>query len=270
MVKAAVQNKRAKKSQRKRWVDKLKALPDRYGLVVCYTLLTILLSITLSWVVLAKSDFLYGIWHDYGGIGAAIDKYGPSNRYKVGFGETTREERIRLFAAINRSVHRGGTGLEQIAYSAPALETPQLMLREPEVVHLQDVANLIDVLFWVGFGSFILWVEVTSYLLLVKKTMPGLKDQLLAMLSMLLACMMAVFLIGPNKVFSAFHIWVFPDGHQWFFYYQESLMSTLMYAPYLFAWIAFAMVLLAIVFFLVIQFILVYTAVIADRYGRRC
>jgi hypothetical protein len=44
------------------------------------------------------------------------------------------------------------------------------------------------------------------------------------------------------------HVWVFPADHQWFFYYQDSLMSTLMKAPYLFGYIAVALVALATVF----------------------
>lgn len=238
----------------------LKGVCERYSLVVSYTLLTLVLSITLSWVVLAKGNFLYGVWHDYGGIGQAIDKYGPMNQFKTGFGDTTRAERIRLFAAINRSVHQGGDGLRDIYFQTPSSMKPQQMLREPEVVHLQDVANLIDVLFWIGFGASLLWLGVSSYLLLVKRTVPGGKEQSVAMLAVLALCGAAVIIIGPNTVFSAFHIWVFPDDHQWFFYYQKSLMSTLMYAPYLFAWIAGAMVILAVLIFMVLQVSLSFAA----------
>jgi hypothetical protein len=39
---------------------------------------------------------------------------------------------------------------------------------------------------------------------------------------------------------------VFPEGHQWFFYYQDSLMSTLMKAPYLFGYIALALLVLTL------------------------
>jgi hypothetical protein len=43
---------------------------------------------------------------------------------------------------------------------------------------------------------------------------------------------------GPTQVFYQFHLWIFPADHQWFFYWQDSLMSTLMKAPVLFGGIA--------------------------------
>ncbi len=62
-----------------------------------------------------------------------------------------------------------------------------------------------------------------------------------------------VVVIGPVKVFYALHELLFPDGHQWFFYYQESLMSTMMKAPELFGWIAMEWALLAILCFVLLQ-----------------
>jgi hypothetical protein len=52
-------------------------------------------------------------------------------------------------------------------------------------------------------------------------------------------------LFGPVNVFYKLHTWIFPADHQWFFYYQESLMTTLMKAPDIFGgiaavWIVFA------------------------------
>lgn len=236
-------------------------LGKRYWLVMSYTLLTLSLSITLSWVILAKQNFWYGLWHDYGGIGAAIEEFGPKNRYKEGFADTTRAERIRLFAAINRSVHRGGEGLADIQYGAASIPGGgRQLLREPEVVHLQDVAHLIDVLFWIGLASTICWMGVSGYLLLVKRAIPGIKEQFVSMLGVVGIGSMVVLLIGPNRVFEAFHIWVFPENHQWFFYYQESLMSTMMHAPHLFGWIAAAMLALAVALFLSLEILLILAA----------
>ncbi len=45
-------------------------------------------------------------------------------------------------------------------------------------------------------------------------------------------------LIGPTKVFYWGHEVVFPENNQWFFYYEDSLMSTMMKAPALFGPIA--------------------------------
>ena len=43
-------------------------------------------------------------------------------------------------------------------------------------------------------------------------------------------------------MFYQFHIWLFPADHEWFFYWQDSLMSTLMKAPVLFGGIAVVLV----------------------------
>ena len=53
-------------------------------------------------------------------------------------------------------------------------------------------------------------------------------------------------IVGPKKLFYAFHIWVFPVEHQWFFYWEQSLMSTLMKAPDLFGGIAVALVMFGV------------------------
>ena len=47
-----------------------------------------------------------------------------------------------------------------------------------------------------------------------------------------------VIAVGPTRVFYTAHTLIFPAGHQWFFYYEESLMTMLMKAPDLFAAIA--------------------------------
>jgi hypothetical protein len=52
------------------------------------------------------------------------------------------------------------------------------------------------------------------------------------------ALIAAVLIIGSKKVFYYLHTWIFPPEHPWFFYYQDSLMTTLMKAPDLFGLIA--------------------------------
>jgi uncharacterized membrane protein len=58
----------------------------------------------------------------------------------------------------------------------------------------------------------------------------------------------ALLTVGFREVFYAFHEAIFPPDHQWFFYYQDSLMSTMMKAPFLFGYIAAALVALALVY----------------------
>jgi hypothetical protein len=57
----------------------------------------------------------------------------------------------------------------------------------------------------------------------------------LAGISILALSVIAIlFIIGPRKSFHWIHTQIFPAGDQWFFYYQDSLMTTLMKAPDLF------------------------------------
>lgn len=209
-------------------------------------------ALSLSWLVLAKADFLYPLWHDHFGIEQGIDKYGAKNRYKKGFESSSKTERYRVFSEINKSVHSGGRGLSTIEYQSPTSNGPQFMLRHDEVVHLQDVANLIDLLQIIAGANGLFWLILTGLILVKRIPAVTIPQQLLASTGFIGVCLVVLVALGPNKVFNHLHIWVFPDEHEWFFYYQDSLMSTLMMAPTLFAYIAIALVLSAIVIYLLL------------------
>ena len=220
--------------------------------VVPLALSGLLVALALSWLMLAQVNFSYGLWHDKAGIGAAIDEYGPSNLYREGFHLTSRQQRVELFAGINRAIHRGGEGLAELSYTVPGY-SPQTLLREPEVVHLQDVANLVDRGMYAAIAALIIWLGLLIYYAKTGKSVPSIKVQLVGTLLFMLAVGVLVALIGPVKVFYALHELLFPDGHQWFFYYQESLMSTMMKASDLFGWIAVEWAVLAVFCFVVLQ-----------------
>ncbi len=228
--------------------------PKRVILNSSFAALTFLVSISLAWLFLFSIHFLYGVWHDYGGIAEAIEKYGPQNRYKLGFAETNREERLALFADINRAVHSGGRDLGNISYEVLG-QPRQLLLRKPEVIHLQDVANLINILKWIGFASIVCWLVFVSQYFLNRKPLPNLKTQVFGLTIFVCVVTLLIILIGAESVFNQLHIWVFPKEHEWFFYYQDSLMSTLMFAPTLFAYIAIELVLMSVLFFFLLQFL---------------
>lgn len=202
-----------------------------------FTLHGVLFSIAFGWCVLACVNFGYGFWHDNTGIAEAIERFGPQNKFKPGFETTTRAERIEIFSQINWSIHNGGEGLEDISYTPTSGAGPQKLLREPEIVHLQDVANLIDVLFYPMVYGLLMWPAMCVWALR-KRSLPNARGQLITLGSVIVCLVSGVFIVGPEKLFNQLHIWVFPDDHQWFFYYQESLMSTMMFAPNLFGWIA--------------------------------
>ncbi len=227
-------------------------------IVFVLSLHMLLFSIAISWFLLYQTHFLFGVFHEIGGIKEGIDKFAPLNKYKAGFADTTYAQRVEAFKAINIAVHNSGNGLADISYQAATSNGTQRLLREPEVIHLQDVANLLDIfkpLFWWSLLALPLFtVALALYKPLhVCVTAPTIKHSMITvgLVALLLACPLVIF--GAEQVFNQLHIWIFPKEHQWFFYYQESLMSTLMYAPVLFGWIAAAWAVLALAGFILSQ-----------------
>ena len=131
------------------------------------------------------------------------------------------------------------------------------------------MARLIGILEPAGLAACILFVALLYWLRrqpLEGRPVQQLRHQLLGFGASLAALVGLVWATGPRDVFYVFHEWVFPAGHQWFFYYQESLMSTLMKAPDLFGYIAAALVALAIV---VLTLLLALAAHLTNSVGRK-
>jgi hypothetical protein len=212
----------------------------------------LVVALALSWLLLAQFNFSYGFWHDHAGVGAAIDRFAPNNHFRHGFHLATREQRLELFAGINQAIHQQGKGLAELVYEVPG-HPQQTLLREPEIVHLTDVAKLISVCRLIVLVVALIWLGLWIYYWQARRAPPSLRHQLLGTFAFVFLVALAVVLIGPVKVFYALHIWLFPEEHQWFFYYEESLMSTMMLAPDLFGWIAVEWTLLAIIFFVGLQ-----------------
>lgn len=208
-----------------------------------------LASLWLAWRCLAAVDFLYPVFYDALDIQGHIQEFGPQNRYKSGFELTTRQERFRLFGAVVDAIHASGEGLEEITYYGPDGQAMDRMFRPPEVGHLQDVANLVGRIALVGWLA-VAWVGLHLALIRLRRwRVPPLRRMLGASLLATAGATLAVFLAGPRELFQWFHEVAFPPDHPWFFYYQDSLMSTSMKAPDLFGAIAVALVLLGLLFY---------------------
>lgn len=227
-----------------------------------YALLTLVLAAGLAWLLSAQLNYFYGFFHDHIGIAETIAEYGPQNRFKDGFETTDRAQRITLFAEIVRAVHSGGEGLEEISYRAAGRTRAIALLHEAEIIHLQDVAHLIGATRLLVMLTAMLWVVWTLAKIRRKAPFPPLTQQLGKLLgvSVLIAGLLGVF--GFEAVFYQLHIWVFPAEHQWFFYYQDSLMSTMMQAPVLFAYIGGSIAVLGVALFCAITALL-------HRYSRK-
>ena len=206
----------------------------------------LLASLYLAWRLLAAADFLYPLWYDVAEIGAHIDEFAPRNRYRDRFGDTDRAAREAAFAAIARAIRDDARGLAALTYT-DATGRSRTLLRPPEIVHLQDVARLVSTLERAGLIACALVAGMLVWLRRRRISLPGFGRLLGWTGAGVAATALLVLVIGARKVFYQFHVWIFPDDHQWFFYYQESLMSTLMKAPVLFGYIAAVLVALAVV-----------------------
>jgi len=216
----------------------------------------------LAWRVLAAADFLYPVWYDVIDVHGHIEHFGPQNRYKEDFETTTRAERARLFAEIVDAIHASGAGLTELRYHDPAGRPIDTLLRTPEIVHLEDVARLVDRLAPAGWLA-LAWLAIHLGLIRTRRwPVPRLRRLLGASLLAVGAAVAVVLAIGPRRVFYQLHVWVFPPENPWFFYYQDSLMSTMMKAPFLFGAIAIVILALALAFYAV--FLLLATRLAVD------
>lgn len=195
----------------------------------------------LTWHLLAQLNFAYPLGYRLLNIEQHVQEFGPLNRYKKDFAQTTAAEQQDIFAQITRAVQSHGEGLADIRYRLPDGTTTPLM-RDAEVIHLQDVANLIDVFYWAGLIGAFIWLALLAYAYHQRYSLPHLKKILFGFIAGIAALALIVLLIGAKTVFYWLHEQIFPDEHEWFFYYQDSLMTTLMKAPDLFGFIAVVLV----------------------------
>ncbi len=209
----------------------------------------LLASLYVAWQLSAALNFFYPVWYQALDIDDHIAHFGPQNRYRKGFELTTDEERFRLFADIVDSVQGGGAGLETLEYHDASGRRLGGLFRPPEIVHLQDVAKLTATLKPWGWAA-VVWILIHGYLIRRRGwRVPGPSRMLALTLAGFVAGTAVILLAGAKRVFYALHELVFPDDHQWFFYYQDSLMSTMMKAPDLFAAIAGQLAVFTIVVF---------------------
>jgi lipoprotein signal peptidase len=200
----------------------------------------------LAWVLLSSQAFYFGEIYQRSSLGAHIEKFAPRNKFKAHFELTTSEERIRIFGDIAQSVNEGGKGLSEIRYTYGDNAQGVQFLTEPEIQHLEDVANLIGKL-----KTFASAVAVTLGLALA--ALLARRRQLLCFGSLDLSLKISTlgvnalslfglgacvfYAYGSQKIFYLLHELAFPRGSKWFFYFEESLMTTLM-PEFVFAYIA--------------------------------
>jgi len=200
-------------------------------------------SFYIAWLANASADFLYPTWYDALDLDEAISQYAPNNKYKNGFEHTDKQQHLDSFSGIVKGIQNSGQGLRKLSYEDKKNHVTETLLTEAEVIHLQDVANLVDKFKYLAIFGFILASLV--FVLMKNSAIPIAKvnRHMLGGISVIFILIALVLLIGPTKVFYVGHELVFPSNHQWFFYYEDSLMSTMMEAPALFGPIAIQLLL---------------------------
>ena len=214
-----------------------------WGLLLAAMLLG---ALSISWELMVWQDFGYRWLHDVIGIDTTIEHYGPLNPLRPNFQLTSIDERLRLFAAIVEGIHHQGAGLQALEYFGADGQQLGLLLTKAELIHLHDVARLVSWLRPAGWVTAVLALTGSLWFGLTGRQLSGRK--LLALIGSWIVLIASVLLLfGAKAVFYWLHTVVFPAGHQWFFYYEESLMSMMMQAPDLFGAIALVWALLTLV-----------------------
>ncbi len=224
----------------------LSLLKKTLGQSPLWSIWALLMLISSIWIALYVHQFFdygFSVWYSLLDIHHHIQTFAPQNYYKADFALLTHDVYIDLFSQISWAVNHGGAGLANIDYTVG--NKTRLLLRQPEVIHLQDVADLIGRVNALGILAVITVCGLTSYLIRreIFFSWMAVASQLTGLISLLV---ISLFVIGPKTVFYWLHIALFPVENQWFFYYQESLMATLMKAPDLFAGIAASVTVFAI------------------------
>lgn len=191
----------------------------------------------LTWWMLTPLDFGYRAAYRLLDIDAHIQEFSPQNIYRQGYEKTTEQQRFSHFTAIVKAINADGKGLAKITYENGESPAPTL-LREPEVVHLQDVAELVSGFHVAGPLMCLLWLGTAALAKRLRWPQPPARQLVKGTLTLLIMGGALMLAVGPTAVFYWLHTHIFPENHQWFFYYQESLMTTLMKAPDLFGFIA--------------------------------
>ena len=251
----------------------------KHLLWLTFSLSLLTFTLGISWQLSKSANFFYGFWYQSLHIDSTIKKNVIKNTHgKRDFLVEDARLHHEKFADIVQAIHQQGEGLDRISYQNSAGQIRRL-LTNSEVVHLQDVANLLDKVsqFWMSNLLLLLsllvlytrkqvfsrsnashqndsamFIENSAIENTVIKSKPTQFELMMAsittvplgkhkLVSVMILCLLVVavlFLWGFTSVFYYLHTVIFPADHQWFFYYQDSLMATIMKAPDIFSAIA--------------------------------
>ncbi len=213
---------------------------------LCFSVCLWIISLGIIWQFLSYNNFYYSTWYQLLDIDQTIASYSPQNRFgKRNFVNTNTMEHEKLFADIVEAINHGGDGLKKISYQVSSQK--YLLLTKAEVIHLQDVANVITFMRQLVLVALALGVLAGAVIYCKRIPITSLKKQYAKTLIVIIILTLGIFITGAESFFYWLHELIFPDDHQWFFYYQDSIMSTMMQAPTIFAPISALLIILTVV-----------------------
>jgi len=216
---------------------------------LCFCLLLLVFSMGASWQIHKSGNFFYEFWYSQLNIEETIKTYVPQNTHgKKDFASTAKKQHLLSFHEIVSKIHDHGKDLDQLFYLNNQ-QQKKLLLTAPEVLHLEDVSKLIHQLRFILVVNFLLLLLVSSLIFNKKYSKPKRKEQYVAIIIPTTILVLSFSILGFTNIFYYLHTVVFPVNHQWFFYYQDSLMSSLMKAPDLFAAIGFTLSIFTLVIY---------------------
>jgi len=221
-----------------------------------YGLSGLVVAFFIAWIIMFKVDFLYPSFYDLLSIDETISEFAPQNYYKQGFELTSKSQHISIFSEIVTAIHNDGDGLKEISFTYSNTLNQKItsaFLHQAEVIHLKDVAHLLNILMKLALVFTLFWCVLSFAFLYQKKSLPSFKSQIKSIFLCIGMTLLVVLMVGPKKLFYWLHTVIFPAENQWFFYYQDSLMTTMMKAPILFAPISIILVILAFIIFIAMK-----------------
>ena len=224
---------------------------------LCCCLFLLVFSLGLSWQVNKSANFFYEFWYSKLNIEQTVKTYVPQNTQgKRDFASTDTEQHFKSFNEIVYEINNNGAGLAKLSYQNKD-KKEKLLLTTAEIIHLQDVSDLVNTLRSVSVINLLLLLTIIVIVYRFKQPKPHIKEQYMAIALPSTSLLIMFSIFGFTDIFYYLHTLVFPDNHQWFFYYQESLMSSLMKAPDLFAGIGLSLVLIAFIIYVIIYRLLI-------------
>lgn len=208
-----------------------------FNRIALNSLLVILLmyfAIFGAWYAAYSNYFFFPMVYQMEDIHGHVMEFAPQNRNgKADFVYVAPSFHLTIFYQMLRAIDNEGEGLSEITY--PAKDGEKKFLTTDEQVHLQDVADLIS--FLKSFSPlFIVLLGCVMLAMIFGAVWPYYTWRMFRGLMLVVALFGAVlYFTGFTSIFYGMHTLVFPEGHKWFFYYQESLMSTMLKAPDSFA-----------------------------------